>query len=150
MAKEVIRQDVIEVGFTADIKSLDKFDRELSKIWDAVKKGDGDFDKFRDSVDDTNKSIGDIGKESLPGFEKGLNGIGKEADSTKKKVKGLDSIFESLSDKISKGTEKTKNMESSFFGKISTGLAGLGVAAGTGAIIGNVNDMSKAMNQFQS
>lgn len=150
MAKEVIRQDVIEVGFNADIKSLDKFDRELSKIWDAVKKGDGNFDKFRDSVDDTNKSIGDIGKESLPGFEKGLNGIGKESDSTKKKVKGLGDIFESLSDKISKGTEKTKNMESSFFGKITAGLAGLGVAAGTGATIGNVNDMSKAMNQFQS
>ena len=150
MAKEVIRQDVIEVGFNADIKSLDKFDKELSKLWKAVKKGDGDFDKFRDSVDDTNKSIDDIGKESLPGFEKGLNGIGKESDSTKKKVKGLGSIFESLSDKIAKGTEKTKSMESSFFDKISTGLAGLGVAAGTGAIIGNVNDMSKAMNQFQS
>lgn len=150
MAKEVIRQDVIEVGFNADIKSLDRFDRELSNLWDNVKKGKGDFNKFKESVEDTNESVDDIGKKSIPKFEKGLNKIGKEAAETEKKVKGLDNVFEGLSDKLSKGVEKTKSMESSFFGKISTGLAGLGIAAGTGAVIGNVNDMSKAMNQFQA
>lgn len=138
MAKEVIRQDVIEVGFNADIKSLDRFDKEMSNLWDAVKKGKADFNKFRESVEDTDDSVDDIGKKSLPEFEKGLNGIGKGAVAAEKDV-------ESLSD-ILGGLEK----KSSFFGKFSSGMAGLGIAVGAGAMIGNVNDMSKAINQFQA
>lgn len=152
MAENVIRQDVIQLGFDIDLSGLKKVNSELDDLKksisgvgesDGLDNLKGQSDKAKSSVDgltkQTNKavdSVGSLGKQtdkmtdSVDGLGNKTNkttnivgDLGKQTDKTKTSITGLSKVnVTKLSDGLNKVDEKLTSVAKTAAGAAYTGL----------------------------
>ena len=143
-SKEVVRQDVVQIGFDVDFSELTKLTDSLDDMKKAVSGGVGD-DAFEDLAKESKKAteevegLGDAVKKIKPDgvddTKDGLKDTGKEAEKAGKEMKkAADTDF----DKTTSGVKRL----GSALGKVALSAAKFvagGIAAGVagvGAIVG--------------
>jgi SLT domain-containing protein/phage-related protein len=87
----VIRQDVIEIGFKSDLGTLNKINDGMDKLKKSVSNDvDGGLSKLKKSADSTKKSISALGKEKgISKLKKDIEMGGAAIDVAKDKVNSL-------------------------------------------------------------
>ena len=94
MSEQVIRQDIIEIGFDTDLKELTQLTKEIDDLKKELKGGIGDdaFDDFKDETKETTKEVDSFTKKiknlANSGFTKlksGLKSIGTQLTTIAKK-----------------------------------------------------------------
>ena len=160
----VIEEDVIQISWSID-------DDPFSEMLNGLK----DFKKdVGIAVDDANDSINDMRKTALKAVD-GLEEISNTSNGAAKDVaklgKGLINVGKSKLNGITTTLSKGKAYASEFFKEISNGkndvdsvsnsfdglkdkiksaLAVAGISSGIGAVVGSINNATRAVNQFQS
>ena len=94
---DIIRQDIIEIGFDADYQELIKLNKEIEELKKQLGGGVGDeeFDKLKDSMKDSTKEskkfhtkLKDLAKTSLDKLKNGLKGISTKLTDIGKRAAG--------------------------------------------------------------
>lgn len=97
MADNVVRRDVVQIGFDADYQELIKLNKEIEELKKQLGGGVGDeeFDKLKDSMQDSTKEskkfhtkLKDLAKTSLDKLKNGLKGISTKLTDIGKKAAG--------------------------------------------------------------
>lgn len=148
MAENVIRQDIIQLGFDIDLSGLKKVNDEmddLKKNISGVGSNDG-IDNLKKETDKAKNSVNGLGKETDKATDS-VDGLGKKTDKAKNSLTGLGKVsVNQLSGGLSKLDQKLTSVAKKAAGATYTGLkklAGisfkaLGVGAGAvSAIMGN-------------
>ncbi len=136
MAKNVVRQDVVQLLFDTNLKDLTKITKELD-----------DLKRKMGLIDDSEiEKIGTASKKA----EKSVNALKSSAnrgfDDMKKGAKGFKGGLQDVQDEA----KNTEDVFKSAFGHIKTAIAGAGVAFGVKELFGNANDYKKALNDIQA
>lgn len=111
----VIRQDVIEIGFKSDLKALNKINDGMDELKKSVGTDVNDgLSKMKKSADDAKKSVSSLGKDK--GVDKLKNEVNKTTDEmknlggeTKKSNKFLDRLKNTDTTRLNKGLSKVKD-----------------------------------------
>nr|DAS46858.1 MAG TPA: tail tape measure protein [Caudoviricetes sp.] len=148
MAENVIRQDIIQLGFDIDLSGLKKVNDEmddLKKNISGVGSNDG-IDNLKKETDKAKNSVNGLGKETDKATDS-VDGLGKKTDKAKNSLTSLGKVsVNQLSGGLSKLDQKLTSVAKKAAGATYTGLkklAGisfkaLGVGAGAvSAIMGN-------------
>lgn len=131
MSEQIIRQDIIEIGFDTDLKELTKLTKEIDDLKKELKGGIGDdaFDDFKDEAKESTKEVDSFTKKIKNLANSGLN----------KLKSGLKSISTQLTTVAKKaGTAAfngLKKVASISFKALAVGIAG--AATATGALVKN-------------
>ena len=143
----VVRQDIIEIGFKSDLGTLNKINDGMDKLKKSVSNDvDDGLGKLKKSADDAKKSVSGLGKSD--GVDKLKKEVNKTADdmdelgnSTKKTKKFLDRFKNTDTSKLNSGLNKVKNNLSAIAKKTSGAayrglkkIAGISFKAITGGI----------------
>lgn len=150
----VIRQDVIEIGFKSDLGTLNKINDGMDKLKKSVSNDvDDGLGKLKKSADDAKKSVSGLGKSD--GVDKLKKEVNKTADdmdelgdSTKKTKKFLDRFKNTDTSKLNSGLNKVKNNLSAIAKKASgAAYRGLKKVAGISfkAIVGGMGAAATAI-----
>lgn len=101
----VIRQDVIEIGFKSDLGTLNKINDGMDKLKKSVGTDvDSSLNKLKKSADSTKKSVSALGKEKgISKLKKEIETGGAAIEKAKNKVNSLKSSLKKLpNEKLSK------------------------------------------------
>lgn len=150
----VIRQDIIEIGFKTDLGTLNKINDGMDKLKKSVSNDvDDGLGKLKKSADDAKKSVSGLGKSD--GVDKLKKEVNKTADdmdelgdSTKKTKKFLDRFKNTDTSKLNSGLNKVKNNLSAIAKKASgAAYRGLKKVAGISfkAIVGGMGAAATAI-----
>lgn len=118
---DIIREDVISVGWDIDSNPLIEMQKEI----DALKKklggglGDEEFDDLKDSVNGANDSLGDMQKEA-----------NKTKDNLGKAQQAAEKLKNKLTDLGKKGFAALKKIASVSFKALAVGVAAVATAVG--------------------
>ena len=110
----VIRQDVIEIGFKSDLGTLNKINDGMDKLKKSVGNDVNDgLNKIKKGADDAKKSVSGLGKDK--GVDKLKNEVNKTSDEmknlggeTKKSKKILDRFKNTDTTRLNKGLSKVR------------------------------------------
>lgn len=110
----VIRQDVIEIGFKSDLGTLNKINDGMDKLKKSVGNDVNDgLNKMKKGADDAKKSVSSLGKDK--GVDKLKNEVNKTSDEmknlggeTKKSKKILDRLKNTDTTRLNKGLSKVR------------------------------------------
>ena len=95
MSEQIIRQDIIEIGFDTDLKELTQLSKEIDDLKKELKGGIGDdaFDDFKDETKETTKEVDSFTKKiknlanaGLTKLKNGLKQIGTQLTTVAKKA----------------------------------------------------------------
>lgn len=150
----VVRQDIIEIGFKSDLGTLNKINDGMDKLKKSVSNDvDDGLGKLKKSADDAKKSVSGLGKSD--GVDKLKKEVNKTADdmdelgdSTKKTKKFLDRFKNTDTSKLNSGLNKVKNNLSAIAKKASgAAYRGLKKVAGISfkAIVGGMGAAATAI-----
>ena len=143
----VVRQDIIEIGFKSDLGTLNKINDGMDKLKKSVSNDvDDGLGKLKKSADDAKKSVSGLGKsDGVDKLKKEVNNTADDMDelgnSTKKTKKFLDRFKNTDTSKLNSGLNKVKNNLSAIAKKTSGAayrglkkIAGISFKAITGGI----------------
>ncbi len=118
---DIIREDIISVGWDIDSNPLIQMQKELDEIKKKLGGGLGDeeFDELKDSVNGANDSLGDMQKEA----NKTKDNLGKAQQASEK-------LKNKLTDLGKKGFAALKKIASVTFKALAAGVAAVGAAVG--------------------
>ena len=126
MSDQVIRQDIIEIGFDTDLKELTEFTKEIDKLKKELNGNIGDdaFDDFKDEARDATKEtdsfikkVKNLANSGLTKLKNGLKQISTQLTTVAKKAGTA--AFNGL-----------KKVASISFKALSVGIAGAAAAVG--------------------
>lgn len=150
----VIRQDVIEIGFKSDLGTLNKINDGMDKLKKSVSNDvDDGLGKLKKSAGEAKKSVSSLGKtDGVDKLKKEVNKVADDmndlGDNTKKTKKFLDRFKNTDTSKLNSGLNKVKNNLSNIAKKAS-GVAyrGLKKIAGISfkALIGGLGASAAAI-----
>lgn len=131
MSDQIIRQDIIEIGFDTDLKELTEFTKEIDKLKKELNGNIGDdaFDDFKDEAKDATKEtdsftkkVKNLANSGLPRLKSGLKQISTQLTTLARKAGTA--AFNGL-----------KKVASISFKALAVGIAG--AAAATAALVKN-------------
>lgn len=95
----VIRQDVIEIGFKSDLGTLNKINDGMDKLKKSVSSDiDGGLNKLKKSADSTKKSVSALGNDKgIKQLKKDIEVGGAAIEATKNKVNSLKKSIKGIS-----------------------------------------------------
>ena len=161
--KNVVRQDVIEIGFETDLAGLAAADDAMAELKASVNDGADDLKQLADEMRDTGtgadalkdsvEGLGDAGGKKLTsGFEKLKSKISGAKDETKDATSKSHKFRDALREAASVGFEKLKSGITSVASALGTGIAkaakvGLGaIVTGSGAALKGLKDCMDALS----
>lgn len=152
--KNVVREDVVQVSFEVLDDELIAAQREANEFQKDMSKG------MKDAVKDVKKGTDNINKE-FNSIKKDLRTTGTQSDSLKKdfdklkntKMSKLKSAFDDVKDKIRETKKEADELEGGLKdigGQLGGIVAGLGVTASAGALVGSSMSNESAGSKLQA